>query len=114
MLKKQVFIILMMITVFAFTAISFAEDLGDERKGKYAYRNVYKACYQRGEVDSKKPPISPDKKTQAQWKRIFDKKEFEIFGCKEEWDKLSKQDIQDIFAYLYYHAADSPTPAKCK
>jgi hypothetical protein len=50
----------------------------------------------------------------AQWKRLFEKKDFEEFLCKEEWSQLSEGDIADIYAYLYKHAADSPTPAKCK
>ncbi|MDM8538939.1 cytochrome c family protein, partial [Desulfobacterales bacterium HSG17] len=68
----------------------------------------------RGEVDSPKPPVSPDQKTQAQWKIMFDKKDFEEFGCKEEWDALPEKDLLDIFAYLHGHASDSPSPAKCK
>jgi hypothetical protein len=36
------------------------------------------------------------------------------FGCKEEWSQLSDTELMDIYAYLHAHAADSPTPAKCK
>lgn len=103
-----------MIIAFSFTAVSFADDSGDERKGKYAYRKVYKECNNRGEVDSKKPILGPDSKTQAQWKRVFDKKKFKDFGCAEEWNKLSEQDLLNIYTYLHAHAADSPSPAKCK
>ena len=67
-----------------------------------------------GEVDSSKPQISPNTKTQAQWEKIFDKKEYEEFGCKEEWDKLSEKDLLDIYTYLYEHASDSPNPVSCK
>jgi hypothetical protein len=49
---------------------------------------------ERGEVDSAKPPISPDTKTQAQWTRLFDKKDFAEFGCKPEWDALSEKRYQ--------------------
>jgi hypothetical protein len=61
-----------------------------------------------------KPPISPDAKTQAQWTRTFEKKDFADFGCQPEWEALSEKDITDIYTYLHDHAADSPTPAKCK
>lgn len=100
--------------VLGFAGFVGAAENGNELKGKYAYRKAYKACFERGAVESEKPPISPDAKTQAQWKRLFDKKSFEDFGCPEEWGKLSEAELKDIFAYLHAHAADSPSPAKCK
>ncbi len=114
MFKKTIFVISALIFLFSSASITLAMEKGNDRKGKYTYRKVYKACMERGEVDSAKPPISPDAKTQAQWTRAFEKKDFEDFGCKAEWDALSESDIADIYAYLHDHAADSPTPAKCK
>jgi len=35
-------------------------------------------------------------------------------SCKAEWEKRSEKDLQDIFSYMYNHAFDSPSPAKCK
>ena len=112
--RKVILTLMSVIFVFTFVGMGMAVEKGNKRKGKYTYRKVYKACNERGEVDSAKPHISPDTKTQAQWKRVFDKKEFDEFGCKQEWDKLSEKDLLDIFTYLHDHAADSPTPAKCK
>jgi hypothetical protein len=114
MFKKTIITITALIFLFSTVGITFAMEKGNDRKGKYTYRKVYKACMERGEVQSEKPPISPDAKTQAQWTRAFEKKDFEDFGCKAEWDALSESDIADIYAYLHDHAADSPTPAKCK
>ncbi|WP_300463148.1 cytochrome c family protein [Desulfobacula sp.] len=97
------------------TSILFAEGpSGDKRKGKYTYKKVYKTCAKRGAIESTTPFISPSDKTMAQWERIFDKKKFEIFKCSEEFNALSEADLQDIYAYLYNFAADSPSPAKCK
>ncbi len=87
---------------------------GNDRKGKYAYRGVYDKCQKRGEVAESRPPIHPDSKTQSQWERTFEKKEFGQFGCSTEWNALSADDLENILAYLWKHAADSPTPAKCK
>jgi hypothetical protein len=100
----------------AWTAVCFAggPEGGNERKGKYTYRKIYNSCANRGEVESRSPVINPSDKTMAQWDRIFQKKDFSDFKCRQEWDKLSEQDLLDIYAYLYKHAADSPTPAKCK
>jgi hypothetical protein len=113
-MKKIILTAIFAIAAFGFVAPVFAADKGNSRKGKYTYRKVYKACNERGEVDSPKPPISPDAKTQAQWKRVFDKKKFDAFACKDEWSALSEQELLNIYTYLYDHAADSPTPAKCK
>jgi hypothetical protein len=68
-----------LIFLFASVGVTFALEKGNKRKGKYTYRKVYKACMERGEVDSPKPPISPDAKTQAQWTRTFEKKDFAGF-----------------------------------
>jgi hypothetical protein len=100
--------------VLSFVGSALAIEKGNKRKGKYTYRKVYSACFERGEVDSKKPPISPDTKTQAQWTKVFDEQDFEQFGCASEWAGLDGKALSDIYTYLHDHAADSPTPAKCK
>ena len=97
-----------------YVAVASAEPSGNDRKGKYAYRGVYEKCMQRGEVTESKPPLSPDAKTQAQWERVFEKKDFTQFGCAPEWTALTEDELTNILAYLWKHAADSPTPAKCK
>ena len=115
MFKKIVVSLLMLSFVMVSTAVCFAEGPGgNKRKGKYTYRNVYKACFERGEVSEKKPPISPSDKTMAQWQRIFESKEFADLKCAPEWAALSDEDVLDIYSYLYGYAADSPSPATCK
>jgi len=115
MVKKLVCMAVSILFVLTATTLVFAEGPeGNKRKGKYTYKGVYKACAKRGEVESKTPVLSPGDKTMAQWKRIFDKKDFEAFKCSEEWGNLSEKDVLDIYTYLYSYAADSPTPAKCK
>ena len=114
MLKNIFICVLGLFVIFSITGECMAGSKGNWRKGKHAYRKIYKACYERGAVEKAKPAINPDKKTQAQWKRVFDNKDFSSFGCKEEWDKLSEKDLLNIFTYLHKHAADSPTPAKCE
>jgi hypothetical protein len=113
--QKSVCLLLTLFLILVTGAISFAgEPTGNGRKGKYLYRKIYNECQARGEVESRTPLLSPNKKTMAQWDRMFTKKDFEDFKCKEEWSKLSEKELQDIYAYLHKHAADSPTPAKCK
>ena len=113
-MRKHPFVLAaLMLATLSFAGNTFAIEKGNDRKGKYTYRKVYTACHARGEVDSPKPPISPDAKTMAQWEEVFTTKAFDEFGCKTEWEALSEADLSDIFSYLYKHAADSPTPAKC-
>jgi hypothetical protein len=114
MFKKISMGILALLLLVSFTGMANASDKGNKRKGKYTYRKVYKACHARGEVDKPKPVLNPDAKTQSQWTALFEEKDFDDFGCKEEWSQLSDTDLLDIYAYLHAHAADSPTPAKCK
>lgn len=97
-----------------FAASAIAEPSGNEIKGKYAYRGVYNKCQQRGEVQETKPILNPDTKTQAQWIRTFEEKDFEQFKCGQEWKALSDDERNNILTYLWKHAADSPEPAKCK
>ena len=114
MIKKICLTMLALVFVFSSVGVSFALEKGNKRKGKYTYRKVYKACFERGEVDSKVPPISPADKTQAEWTSVFESNTFEPFGCQEEWQELSETEISDIYTYMHDHASDSPTPAKCK
>ena len=116
MTRKMIVLVMAVFFTVIWAGISFAGDLdgGNERKGKYTYRKVFNACQQRGEIESSNPVLSPSDKTMAQWERMFTKKKFEDFKCAEEWSKLSETDLLDIYAYLHKHAADSPTPAKCK
>ena len=112
MSKKIIISVLTVFFVFSSLSMAFAE--GNSRKGKYTYRNIYKSCQEKGLTDSAKPLINPDAKTKAQWKRVFDGKDFADFGCPDEWAKLTEEELLDIFAYLDSGAADSDTPAKCK
>ncbi|MBT8369984.1 MAG: cytochrome c family protein [Desulfobacterales bacterium] len=114
MIKKVFLTLLALVFVVSTVGVGLAVDRGNKRKGKYTYRKVYKACYERGNVESKTPPISPADKTQAEWTTIFESEDFTQFGCQEEWEKLTQKDMSDIYTYMHDHAFDSPTPAKCK
>ena len=114
MTKKLIVTVMAFLFVFSAVGVTFALDKGNKRKGKYTYRKVYKACFERGAVESKTPPISPADKTQAEWEALFTDKDFTQFGCEDEWSNLDDTQVTDIYTYLYEHAFDSPTPAKCK
>lgn len=113
-MRKLIMLTLIAVVSLSFAGTAFSVDKGNKRKGKYIYRKVYKACFERGEVDVAKPPINPDAKTQSEWTSVFDQKNFNEFGCGKDWSQLSDVDLAHIYAYLHDHAADSPTPLKCK
>ena len=106
--KKLLPTVLALFVSLCLVSTGLSMELGNKRKGKYTYRKVYKSCHTRGEVDSAKPPVNPDAKTQAEWKQTFENRQFDQFGCEEEWAVLSDKDLTDIFTYLYAHASDSP------
>ena len=114
MMRRTIISFLAAVLAISFISVAVAEEPGTKRKGKYTYRKVYKACFERGEVESKKPPINPSDKTMAEWTKVFDSKDFTQFGCGDDWNNLSAEDLLDIYSYLHAHGSDSPTPAKCK
>ena len=113
-MKRISMILMVVLLAFTFIGPVWALEKGNKRKGKYTYRKVYKTCMERGEVTSPRPVMNPDAKTRDQWTRVFEKKNFAQFGCQQEWNNLSEEDLSDIYSYLWEFAADSPTPAKCK
>ena len=114
MIRKIIVTVMALFFVFSTIGLSFSLYKGNKRKGKYTYRKVYKACFERGAAESKTPVISPADKTQAEWEAIFTSKDYAQFGCKEEWNNLNDTQVTDIYTYLHDHTFDSPTPAKCK
>jgi hypothetical protein len=114
MIKKIIIPLVTLIFTMVTLAIAAEGPAGNDRKGKYTYRKVYKACSETGGVESATPTLSPSNKKMAEWKTVFENKSFEEFGCMDNWAELSDTDILDIYSYFYNHAADSPSPATCK
>jgi hypothetical protein len=114
MMRRIILSVIAALFVLTSVGSALAMEQGNKRKGKYTYRKVYKACHERGAVETAKPPLNPDAHTQAEWEALFDNRDFGPFGCQDEWGQLSDAQVTDIFTYLHAHASDSPTPLKCK
>lgn len=114
MIRKTFVLLLTVLLTAAWAGSALSMELGNKRKGKYTYRKVYQACFERGEVETKTPFLSPADKTMAEWEAIYTGKDYSMFKCADEWQALSDEDRLDIFSYLYSFGSDSPTPAKCK
>jgi len=108
---KRILVVLMVLS-FLGVGVSLAVaagGTGNSRKGKYLYRKNCRVCHVE---NGKAKELSPISKTQAQWKATF--ADAKKLPCADSWAKLSDKDLADIYAYLWGHAKDSPSPAKCK
>ena len=112
MFKRNLALLLSLLFVLTAVGLSFALGDGNYRKGKYLYRKHCRTCHDGGKAKE----LSPLTYTQAKWAKLFDPANRDGIKCKDEWVKLKRkdQDINDIYTYLWKHAKDSPTPAKCK
>ena len=109
MFKRMGSLLILLIFLLGIIGISMAAGKGNARKGKYLYRKNCRACHFEG---GSAKALSPIDKTQAQWDEVF--KSTDKLTCKNEWGKLSDKDRLDIYAHLWGHAFDSPSPAKCE
>jgi cytochrome c len=109
MFKKIGTVLIIMIFLLAAIGVVMAGDEGNARKGKYLFRKNCRTCHVEGGSAKELSPIS---KTQSEWQKVFDN--YKQLQCVATWDKLSDKDRTDIYAHLYGHAFDSPSPAKCK
>jgi cytochrome c553 len=108
MLKRVITLVLALFVLAGSLGLAMAAE-GNSRKGKYLFRKNCRACHvENGQAKD----LSPMDLTQAQWKQTF--ADPAKLKCKDEWAKLSKQDLSDIEVYMVEGAKDSPTPAKCK
>ncbi len=116
MFQKLIVALTLSVFVLGNISMALADDGpgGNKRKGKYTYQKLIKACHERGELASASPQVSPADKPMAEWKEIFESKNFSDFGCLPEWENASSEDVLDIYSYFYGFAADSPSPATCK
>lgn len=109
-MKRVIATLLSLMLVTGAVAVALAAELtpdGNDRKGKYLYRKNCRTCH----TGEKAPDLSPVSKTQAKWKAAFT--DLKTIPCSKDWNANDK-DLKDIYTYLYGHAYDSPSPAKCK
>ena len=109
MLKKIGAILIIMVFLLVSIGMVMAQGKGNARKGKYLFRKNCRACHVEGGTAK---ALSPIDKTQAKWEEVFNA--IDKLPCSKEWAKLSEKDRSDMYAHLWGHAYDSPSPAKCK
>jgi mono/diheme cytochrome c family protein len=99
---------IMLAAVFLLVSTGLVMADGNWRKGKYLYRKNCRTCHKAG---GSAKDLSPATYKQAKWEELFNKG---TIPCRDKWSKLSDKAVADMYSYLHGHAADSPTPAKCK
>ena len=109
MKKKVGSIFIIFIMFFGSLGLSLAQEGGNARKGKFLFRKNCRACHVQGGSAKELSPVS---KTQAQWDEVF--KNIDKLRCKEQWAQFSEKDKMDMYAQLWGHAFDSPSPEKCE
>jgi mono/diheme cytochrome c family protein len=108
-MKRVSSIILIAVFLTCCIGLAFAGEKGNARKGKYLYRKNCRTCHIDG---GEAKALSPIDKEQAEWETIF--KNQKDLACADKWDELGEKKIVDIYAHLWGHAKDSPSPAKCE
>ena len=112
-MKRTLGVLVTLTLILGFVAAVMAE--GNHRKGKYLFRNSCRACHVENATGGQQAEVlEPSTYTMNEWTEGFKPEKIAEYPCKVEWEKLSAQDLNDIHAYLYKFAKDSPTPAKCK
>ena len=104
-------IVTLVVCLVTVAALASATIKGNEGKGKFYYKQDCKQCHVKGGAGGELTPLS---KTQAQWNAFFAKGKhpqdnqplLKVQGMDEE-------KLNDIHAFLYNHAADSPQPETC-
>jgi cytochrome c5 len=82
-------------------------------RGKSLFKSACKTCHVKG---GGAKDFSPMTKTQAQWKRAFEKdvdKCVKAMAAKPGATALTAKDLDDMKFYLVSHAADSDQPETC-
>lgn len=110
MSKKWILIFFTVILSFCFFGLTAAgAKKANRRKGKYLFRTKCRVCHN----GSKAPAMGPIQKKIKEWDSIFAKDKYKEYACKDQWEKLSKQDLIDILSYLHAGASDSKVPRGC-
>jgi len=112
-MKKTFGCVLMGLLMISFLGTAMAG--GNYRKGKYLFRKNCRSCHMENATGDKQAKVlEPATYTMSEWTAAFAPEKAATYPCKSAWEKATPKGIEDIYAYLYKFAKDSPTPAKCK
>jgi len=108
MFKKAMLVVLAVVFV-ATNVFAMNFDGGDGRKGKRLWKRYHTKCADGTKLSAKAGAAT---RTQAQWKDAFTNPA--KLPCKGQWSGIKTQeDMENVFRYLFDHAADSDQPETC-
>ena len=107
---KKIMLVVLALAFTASTVFAFDFNGGDGRKGKRLWKRYHTVCAD-GTTLAQKQGAST--KTQAQWKDAFTNRAKLPCGGKFKEGIKSEEDFQNVFRYLFDHAADSDQPETC-
>lgn len=108
-MRKYIIMIVSMVILIA--AAAYADNTHEGGRGIWK-KNCRTACHDGNTVGS--PVISPNSKTQMQWKNSFadDMSYIKKFHNAGDF-KISDQEKDAIYDFVYHHAHDSDNPEDC-
>lgn len=110
---KKIFIVLFCsVTIFSFSALALDRKAGKVENGKKIFKETCKSCHN----GKKAKKLTPSRKMRAQWKRYLkdnQKKLARKHAAKDVTVKLSEEELNNLWAFLYVGAMDSEKPQTC-
>ena len=80
----------------------------NSREGKQVFREKCYSCHKAGAEGGQ---ISPDSKTQRQWRRFFKRDQHR--DLPKIWESLSREEKSNLWFFIYENALDADKPATC-
>lgn len=111
-MKKLVLAIFCGVVLLSLNAVALDRKAGNIEKGKVLFKEKCKTCHN----GKKAKKLTPARKMRAQWKRYLKddmKKLARKHAKKEVTVKLNKEELNNLWAFVYVGAMDSEKPQTC-
>ena len=106
----KIIIIVSILVLFLGTIEIGLAQKGNPQKGRMLFTRNCRSCHIK---DGKAKLLYISRRKQADWQAAFAKEKYMTYPCKEIWQKLPDQDIQDLLSYFMDGAADGVMPHDC-
>jgi cytochrome c553 len=111
-MKKILLVLVCGIVLFSLNSLALDRKAGKVETGKVLFKEKCKSCHN-GKSAKK---LTHAKKMRSQWKRYLKDNQRKLarkHAAKEVTVKLSEQELNDLWAFVYVGAMDSEKPQTC-